>query len=202
MMNKKIYKRSRMTEEKLSADSFTKERKKESGMEKWKHYLSIEVGIEYKACLYFFCFLFYYAMYRVLRGIYTADLLHMAEMIGTTYAMGYLQVFALGNFDESDRYLLREFLLSLLCTAIYTGAGFVFGWFDRRLLPTVFFAAYCILAYAGACLVNRLKREIDTQQLNVMLQGYQRGRRRFSDLEKEACGMKNADGKEQNEKGD
>jgi len=143
--------------------------------EKFMRYLSVEIGIEYKACLYFFCFLFFYAMYRVLLGVYTADLIHLAELICTTYAMGYLQVLALGNFDESDHYSWRELFFTLLCTTLYTAASIFFGWFDRQPLPTALFAVYCILAYAGAYLVNNLKREIDTQQLNVMLQAYQKG---------------------------
>ena len=54
----------------------------------WERYLTKEIGIEFKACLYFFAMLFFYCMYRVCIGQYYASILHMAEMIFLTYAVG------------------------------------------------------------------------------------------------------------------
>ena len=42
-------------------------------------YLRDEIAIEYKSCLYFFAILFFYCVCLVCRGIYSADMLHMAE---------------------------------------------------------------------------------------------------------------------------
>lgn len=156
-----------------------------------RRWLSVEVGVEYKACLYFFVFLFYYCVYLLLHGIYSASLLHMGEMICATYGMGYLQVLVLGNFDESDRYSVRELLLTILCSAAYTGVSYLCGWFDRQPAATAFFALYCAAAYFCANLVNRLKRDADTERLNVMLQGYQRRRK-----ENEECHRDEASDKE------
>ena len=47
----------------------------------WERYLTKEIGIEFKACLYFFGVLFYYCTYRLCIGVTVAEILHMAEMI-------------------------------------------------------------------------------------------------------------------------
>ena len=53
----------------------------------WERYLTKEIGIEFKACLYFFGVLFYYCTYRLCIGVTVAEILHMAEMIFLTYAV-------------------------------------------------------------------------------------------------------------------
>ena len=63
-----------------------------------ERYLAVEIGIEFKACLYFFCILFFYSMYRLLCGSMEASILHMGEMIFLTYGMGYIQKYILDNF--------------------------------------------------------------------------------------------------------
>lgn len=73
-----------------------------------ERYLAVEIGIEFKACLYFFCILFFYSMYRLLCGSMEASILHMGEMIFLTYGMGYIQKYILDNFDEADRWGLRR----------------------------------------------------------------------------------------------
>jgi len=112
-------------------------------------------------------------MYLVLQGIYAASLFHMLEMIVSTYGMGYLQVLALHNFDEAEKFAGKEFFCTIFCSALYTGISFWGGWFDRKPVVTVLFACYCVLLYFCAYLANRAKRSIDTEQLNVMLQEYQ-----------------------------
>lgn len=143
--------------------------------EKLRRYLSTEIGIEYKACIYFFAILFFYSVYLLIHGIYTASLLHMLEMIFATYGMGYFQVLVLDNFDEAERLTGKKWLYLLLCTALYTGISFLGGWFDGNIAATVIFALYCVLMYVCAYFANRVKRSIDTEQLNVMLQEYKRG---------------------------
>lgn len=143
--------------------------------ERWLHWLGTEVAVEYKACLYFFVILFYYAMYRVFRGIYTASLIHMTEIIFATYGMGYLQVLVLDNFDEAEQFRGKELGLSILCAGLYTGISYLFGWFDREAAATGIFAFFCMAAYGCAFLANKAKRYADTMHLNAMLRAYQKG---------------------------
>ncbi len=150
--------------------------KKRKLSEGFRRYLSMEIGIEYKACLYFFVILFFYAMYRVSIGVYEASLPHMLEMICATYAMGYLQVLALGNFDETERLSVGWFLKDVFCSGLYVGISAVGGWFDGNGAATAAFAVFCIGMFLCGYLANKLKREIDTEQLNVMLQQYKRMR--------------------------
>lgn len=139
-------------------------------MRKWKQYLATEIGIEFKACLYFFVILFFYCMYRILQGEWDANILVMAEMIFTTYAMGYAQLIFMGNFDEAERLGLPGVFKSILGTSIYTGISYLFQWFDRNLTATVLFFLYILSAYLCAFLVYKIKREMDTKQLNEELE--------------------------------
>lgn len=149
--------------------------KKRKWSEGFRRYLSMEIGIEYKACLYFFVILFFYAMYRVVMGVYEASLLHMLEMICATYGMGYLQVLVLGNFDEAEELSPGWLFKDVLCSGIYVGISGLGGWFDGNKTAAAAFAAFCIAMFFCGYLANRLKRRIDTEQLNVMLQQYKRG---------------------------
>lgn len=151
--------------------------KRQKLREAFRRYLSMEIGIEYKACIYFFVILFFYAMYRVIIGVYEASLLHMLEMICATYGMGYLQVLALGNFDEAERLSLGWVFKDIFCSCIYVGISALGGWFDGNRAAAAAFAAYCAVMLFCGYLANRMKREIDTDQLNVMLQEYKRGQR-------------------------
>lgn len=136
---------------------------------RWKEYVRVEIGIEYKACLYFFAMLFYYCCYLVLHQIYAASILHMAEMIFAAYVMGYMQVYLMGNFDEADLYGCRGFVRSVFCTGIYAALSYVSGWFDKNIMVTVLFALYVLLAYFCMFLINKIKRDLDTRMLNNML---------------------------------
>lgn len=163
-------------------------------MKKWKlsegcrRYLSMEIGIEYKACLYFFVILFFYAIYRVVIGVYEASLLHMLEMICATYGMGYLQVLALGNFDEAEGLSAGWLCKDALCSALYVGISALGGWFDGNGTATAVFGVFCIVMFFCGYLANRLKREIDTEQLNVMLQQYKCGKDGWKEREEnEKC---------------
>lgn len=103
---------------------------------------------------------------------WTASILHMAEMIGTTYLTGYLQVFLLGNFDEAEKIGKREAAGAVLCSAIYTVLSYVLGWFDKKTGVTVVFALFLLFAYFCVFLINKIKRQVDTRQLNAMLSQY------------------------------
>lgn len=139
-----------------------------------KRYFSVEIAIEYKACLYFFAILFFCCVRRVLLGSFQMSIPHMAEIIAAAYLMGYLQVYLLENFDEAEHLGKREVFFILLCTVLYTGASWAFKWFDRDRTVTLIFAGYMAFAYACMFLVNKLKRDIDTEKLNRMLTEFKR----------------------------
>lgn len=143
-----------------------------------QRYLSMEIGIEFKACLYFFCILFFYCMFRMLRGSFEASILHMAEMIFTTYFMGYIQILFLSNFDEAEKLGCKEVLYSLFCSLIYTGVAFWGKWFDKNIPGYAIFLGYIEFAYLCAFLVYKVKREIDTRVLNENLRTFQERRDR------------------------
>lgn len=147
-----------------------KERKRVS---LWELYLTKEISIEFKACLYFFAFLFYYCMYRVIGGVYDASILHMTELILACYIIGYVQVYLLWNFDEADKLGGKEILGIALCTAVYTAISWLFNWFDKNIIATVLFAAYILLVYFCVYLVYKYKRIIDDKKLNEDLKLFQ-----------------------------
>lgn len=142
----------------------------------WEHYLAKEIGIEFKACLYFFCILFFYSVYKVVGGSLEANIIHMAEMILLTYAMGYVQVYLLSNFDEGEQLGAREIFYLILCSLIYTGASFLGKWFDRSVAVTIGFAVYMMVVYVCAFLVYKSKRCIDEKFLNEDLKAFQERR--------------------------
>ena len=116
----------------------------------WERYLTKEIGIEFKACLYFFGVLFYYCTYRLCIGVTVAEILHMAEMIFLTYAVGYLQVYVFWNFDEADAINKKELIGIIICTIIYTVVSYIGNWFDKNPYVTFGFAAYIVFINADA----------------------------------------------------
>ena len=151
----------------------SKGKKKVSAFER---YLRDEIGIEFKACLYFFAMLFFYCVYRVIGGVYNASILHMAEMIFMTYGMGYLQVYVLSNFDEAEHLGKKEMCYLVLCSLLYTGASWLLGWFERHVWWTVGFLCYTLFEYVGAFWVYSVRRKIDEKLLNEELQAFQERR--------------------------
>ncbi|MGN0341620.1 MAG: DUF3021 domain-containing protein [Roseburia sp.] len=136
----------------------------------WERYLTKEIGIEFKACLYFFALLFFYCLYRLCVGKTVADILHMAEMIFLAYIVGYIQVFLLWNFDEADQLGKKETLGVGICTVIYTLVSYVANWFDRNIYVTIGFAIYVIFLYVCVFFVYRCRRRIDDKILNADLE--------------------------------
>lgn len=141
---------------------------------KIRRFFLAEVGIEFKACLYFFAILFFYCMYRITQGSYQADMLIMAEMILSTYAMGYVQVYLLKNFEESDRLGAFEWMASLLCSLVYVGLAFLFSWFDRNWLPELLFFGYVMLCYVSIFCIYYVRRHWDTEELNLELESFKK----------------------------
>ncbi len=140
--------------------------------EKFKRFLSMEIGIEIKACLYFSIILFYYFLHRVVQGSYAAGIPVMIEMVLTSYAMSYLQVYLLQNFDEAERFGAGVAGRSVFCTALYTVIAYLFRWFDGNLTVTFCFFPYMLITYLCVFLIYKLKRDIDTAQLNRELERF------------------------------
>ena len=139
----------------------------------WEAYLTKEIGIEFKACLYFFAFLFYYCVYRIVCGVYDASILHMTEMIFTCYIICYLQVYLFRNFDEADKLKGREIAGLIVCTGLYVAVSFFGKWFDQNIAVTIGFAAYILLVYLCVFLIYKTKRKIDDKKLNDDLKLFQ-----------------------------
>lgn len=144
--------------------------------EKLKRFLSLEIGIEIKACLYFSIILFYYFVYRIISGSFEASIPLMAEMVLTAYAMSYLQVYLLQNFDEAERYDAGVAVRALFCTALYTAISYLFGWFDGNPTAAFCFFFYMMLTYGCVFLIYKLKRDFDTAQLNRELEQFKNRR--------------------------
>jgi hypothetical protein len=149
----------------------------------WERYLTKEIGIEFKACLYFFAILFYYCVFRLCTGRVDASILHMTEMIFTCYFIGYIQVYLLWNFDEADRLGAREVLGIFICTAIYSLLSYFLGWFDKNIFLTLGLAAYLILTYVCVYFIYKSKRRIDDKQLNEDLALFKTEHRKVQDTD-------------------
>ena len=149
----------------------------------WERYLTKEIGIEFKACLYFFAILFFYCMYRLVLGIFDAGMLHMAEMILAAYIIGYLQVYVFWNFDEADTLGGREWLGIGACTVIYSLLSYFLKWFDKNIWVTVGFAAYVVVMYICVFFIYKSKRRIDDKKLNEDLRLFQAGHKTPEDKE-------------------
>lgn len=163
-------------------DCMKKSRSRYFDMEhpRWKKvrwFLSREIIIEYKACLYFCCLLFFYFAYLAQRGQFQASVAVMCEMVVTAYAVGYLQVYALWNFDDAEHLDAGNLAGAVLCTGIYTAASLVFCWFGRGRLATALFAAYLLAVYFCVFLINNVKRGMETEALNRMLGDFKAGQK-------------------------
>ncbi|MBO5353865.1 MAG: DUF3021 domain-containing protein [Lachnospiraceae bacterium] len=132
-----------------------------------------EAGIELKAALYFLCFLFFYFLYRIFQGVWEASIIHMVEMIFSTYAMGYLQVYVFSNFDEGDTFTGKTFFYSAFCSGLYTVVAYLGKWFDESMGTLGLFYIYVLLAYICAYWMYKIKRLGDTKALNEDLKAFQ-----------------------------
>ncbi len=157
-----------------------KEKKKGS---RFRSYLAKEAGIEFKACLYFFCFLFFYSMFRIMQGKWDASIIHMAEMILATYGMGYLQMYAFSNFDEGEEFTGRTLLYSVVCSGIYTAVAYFGKWFDHSFGALGVFFGYVVFAYVCAFWTYKIKRLEETRALNEDLKAFQERSREYGECD-------------------
>lgn len=136
--------------------------------------MSYEIAVDFKTCIYFFIILFYYSVWQIVRGSLTADIILMAEMIFAVYFMGYVQLYLLGNFDEAEKLGKGGWLKIVLSSLTYTVISYAWNWFSRNLTATVLFFAYMVLCYGCIFLAYKIKRDIDTAQLNRELQQFKK----------------------------
>jgi hypothetical protein len=117
-------------------------------------------------------------------GSLEARIIHMGEMLLLCYIMGYVQVYLLWNFDEADILRAKEIFAMLLCTFIYDGAGYFFGWFDKSISVTIGFACYVFFLYICVFVVYKCKRRIDDKKLNEDLKLFQTRLEKVQDKDK------------------
>lgn len=139
----------------------------------WELYLTREIAIEFKACLYFFSILFFYCVYRIIYGSWSADIIHLIEMIFTCYIIGYIQVYLLKNFDEAEHLGLIEIAGMFICTFLYCLISYLGSWYGRNMIATLIFAAYILLVYFCVFYIYKSKRHIDDKILNEELKLFQ-----------------------------
>lgn len=144
-------------------------------MERFKNYLNLEIVIDYKTCTYFFCIWFFYCVYLLCRGIRRADIFYMFEMMAAAYLISYVQVYAFHNFDEVDRLGKKDVPGIIFCTGLYAAVSYALSWFDRNFYATLFFVGYVLSMYYIVYLANKIKRAIDTENLNKMLAEFKKG---------------------------
>lgn len=143
-------------------------------MNKLQKIISLEIGIELKACLYFAMILFYYFMYCILQGSFYASIVLMIEMVCAAYAMSYIQVFLLHNFDEAEQFDREVIFATLFCSAIYAGVSYLFNWYEKNIAVTCGFFLYMLFAYGCVFSCYKIKRSIDTAQLNRELEDFKK----------------------------
>ena len=131
-----------------------------------------EIAIDFKACVYFFCVVFFYGVVQICRGKTNVSLLTLAEIVITNYIICYIQTYLFNNFDESDHFGSVEVAGILTCTFLYVAASLMMNWFDGSELVTALFAGFIILTYVCIILCFIVKRKLDTRQLNKLLNDY------------------------------
>ncbi|MBQ7943648.1 MAG: DUF3021 domain-containing protein [Lachnospiraceae bacterium] len=150
--------------------------KKNQGISVWMRLLAQEIGVEFKASIYFLCVLAFYAIYRLLCGSLEASILHMVEMVCMTYVMGYVQLYLFDNFDEGEQLRGKEICYLLLCASIYALVSYWGRWFEGDIMVSVVFELYMIFAYFCAFLIYKIKRSVDEKLLNADLRAFQERR--------------------------
>jgi len=138
-----------------------------------ERYLTRKIGVEIKCCVMLFMILCFYSGYKLIGGTQDANIIHMLEMVLLAYLLGWIQALIGSDFDEVDKLSIKDWVVVLAGTAIYTLASFIFGWFEANLFATALFAVYMIVAYLGIFLIYKIKRAIDAKLLNDDLRQFQ-----------------------------
>ena len=147
-------------------------------MKRWKKFLDAEIGIEFKAALYFYTILFFYFAYRLYNGSVSADIVIVLEMIATTYIMGYVQVFLLHNFDEAETFTWKEAVKVAGCSGIYVVVSYLGGWFDRKVEMAAIYFVFMLFCYGCVYWLYSVKLAINTKALNKELKIFKQKKNR------------------------
>lgn len=131
-----------------------------------------EIAIDFRACVYFFCVVFFYSVAKLCEGQRSVEILALVEIILTNYVICYVQTYLFHDFDESERFDGNAVAGILLCTALYTMAGLLFDWFGGSEPVTALFAAFIAFTYVCVILCHIVRRKLDTRQLNRLLLEY------------------------------
>lgn len=151
-------------------------------MRKFEKFLAKELGIEFKAAIYFYTIIFFYFVYQLLQGSSQVDIMVLIEMMATTYIMGYIQVFLLGNFDEAEQVDLAV-VIKVICGAlVYTGVSYFARWFDRDLAVTGIYFIFMIACYGCAYWAYSVKRVVSTREMNEELIAFKQRKLKEEDL--------------------
>ena len=143
-----------------------------------------ELGIEFKAALYFYTMFFFYFAYRIWSGSIQANLVVLVEMIVVTYVMAWLQLFLLGNFDEAEKVDISV-IIKVICSAVvYAGISYLGNWFDRNLIVTAIYFVFMIACYGCVYWVYSFRRIVCTKEMNEELRAFkQQKQRNLSSIE-------------------
>ncbi len=90
------------------------------------------------------------------------------------YIMGYVQVFLLRNFEETEKIGKYEVIAIFGCSIVYCIVSWLGNWFDHSVGVTIGFMAYVIFAYYCMIFVYYAKRHIDTELLNDDLEAFKK----------------------------
>lgn len=143
-------------------------------MKKKEKFWISEIGIEFKAALYFYSIMFFYFAYKLMCGTLQADIIILTEMVASTYIMCFVQVYMLGNFDEAEGITWREALKAVFCSLVYVLVSFIFNWFDRNLIISGLFFVFVILFYGCTYWLYSVKRSVSTRKLNAELSEFKK----------------------------
>jgi len=143
---------------------------------KWEEVLSQEIAIKYKAGIYSLCHLLYCALYLISQQRDQIGLLQLAEIVLLAWFINHLQVYFLDNFDEADQISGKWWLSAILCSILYMLAAGHLSWFGVDKLATIGFGFFQLFCYLGVYINNKIKRQIDSRQLNKQLQDFKQRR--------------------------
>lgn len=143
---------------------------------KWKDFLSKEIAIDYKTCIYALCVLIFDTGFQLWHHQYYISILFLLEMITCAYIVTYVQVYLFNDFDEAKRFYLKEWVELLVCIILYDLLAYLLGWFGRGNVAWVliFFSVYLLICYFSIYIANKIKRKIDTNRLNQLLEDYKK----------------------------
>lgn len=141
-------------------------------MKKHDAFLISEIGIEFKAALYFYSILFFYMGFSLLSGSRQIEIFTVIQMVAATYIMGFVQVYLLGNFDEAEHIGLREVLAAAGCSVVYSLVGWLLNWFERSIPVTIVFFFFMLVCYGCTCWLYSFRRSATTRQLNSELEAF------------------------------